>query len=138
MKIARHDFVKSIMKNKLVVLSGLVLGFTPFVALAQTGATCGTAGQTGIGKLICKIQGLLELVVPVLVTVGIIYFVWGIVSYVIADDEEAKSSGRARMMWGIVGLAVIVSMWGLVRILTETAEVNNNTSNIRLPNTPSQ
>ena len=122
------------MKNKLVVLSGLVLGFAPFVALAAVGDTCST-GE--LKDIICKVQEILEMVVPLLVTLGIIYFVWGIITYVIADDEEAKSSGRNRIIWGLVGLAVIVSMWGLVRLLTETAGVNNQTDDIDLPVLPS-
>ena len=122
------------MKNKLVVLSGLVLGFAPFVFFAAVGDTCST-GE--LKDIICMVQEILEMVVPLLVTLGIIYFVWGIITYVIADDEEAKSSGRNRIIWGLVGLAVIVSMWGLVRLLTETAGVNNQTDDIDLPVLPS-
>jgi hypothetical protein len=42
------------------------------------------------------------------------------VQFVIADDEEAKTKGRNRMIWGIIGLVVIVGMWGLVKIVKDT------------------
>jgi ABC-type thiamin/hydroxymethylpyrimidine transport system permease subunit len=50
----------------------------------------------------------------------VVYFVWGVVQYVIASDEEAKKTGRNRMIYGIIGLVVIVSMWGLVGIVRQT------------------
>jgi hypothetical protein len=127
------------MKKKLITLSGLVLSFAPVVAFAQfatgTGtSSCGTSGVVGtIDGLLCKIGSLLTAVIPVMVAVGVVYFVWGVVSYVIADDEEAKSAGRARMLWGIVGLAVIIAVWGLVGILVRTFVPDGNTGNITLP-----
>ena len=74
----------------------------------------------GISKLIATFSDLLSQLLPLLVSIGVIYFIWGVVRYVIADDEEAKQKGRDRIIFGIIGLAVIVSVWGLVGILNET------------------
>ncbi len=127
------------MKKKLVTLSGLVLGLAPVAVLAQvTGgapAKCGPGSITDLSSLLCKISELLSAVIPVLIALGIFYFVWGVVSYVIADDEEAKSSGRNRIIWGIIGLAVIISVWGLVRILTNTFGLSNK-QQIDFPTVP--
>jgi len=38
----------------------------------------------------------------------------------IADDEDAKTTGRNRMIYGIIGLVVIIGMWGLVAIVQNT------------------
>src|SRR3989344_8071852 len=108
------------MKKKLIVLSGFVLGLAPVVALAQvTGGTptvC-TGGQiTTIQGMLCKIAEILGAVLPVLIALGVIYFVWGVITYVIASDEEAKKTGRDRIIYGIIGLAVIIAVWGLVAI----------------------
>jgi hypothetical protein len=130
------------MKKKLITLSGLVLSFAPVVAFAQlqTGTNpnaCGTAGTVDtIEGLLCKIGSLLTSIIPVLVAIGVIYFVWGVVQYVIADDEEAKTAGRGRMIYGIIGLAVIVAVWGLVGILVRTFVPNQNRSNITYPTVP--
>ena len=131
------------MKKKLMVLSGLVLGLSPVIALAaNTGGTvCGASSGAGasaqitnLGDLMCKIQGLLNMVVPVLIALGVVFFVWGVIVYVVSSDEEAKKKGRDRMIWGIIGLAVIIAMWGLVNILTSTFGLqNSNTGNINLP-----
>lgn len=124
------------MKKKLITLSGLVLGLAPVAALAQVGTTTATCtGTQDITWVLCKVSQILGSIVPVLIALGIVYFVWGVISYVIADDEEAKTSGRNRIIWGIIGLAVIISVWGLVRILTNTFRVDN-TGTINLPTVP--
>lgn len=126
------------MKKKLIVLSSSVLSFMPLAALAavNTGGACtGYAGPiTDLGSLLCKIGQLLNAVVPVLIALGVVYFVWGVITYVISSDEEAKKTGRMRIIYGIIGLAVIVALWGLVGILTNTFGLQNaNTGTINLP-----
>src|SRR3989344_3068332 len=90
--------------------------FMPLVALAQTrGRTVVLDRCTGpgIGRIICRLGELLSAVIPVLVALGIVYFVWGVVQYFIASDEDAKKTGKDRIIFGIIGLAVIISVWGL-------------------------
>ncbi len=111
------------MKKKLVVLSGMVLGFAPFVALAQTPvqATC-AANQNAntIETIICRIGLIMNTIIPFLIILGVLYFIWGVITYMIASEEEAKTAGRNRIIFGIIGLAVIIGVWGLVRILNNT------------------
>jgi hypothetical protein len=127
------------MKKKLMVLSGFVLGLAPVVALAQTTGgvpTVCTAGAiTTVQGVLCKIAEIFGAVIPVLIALGVIYFIWGVISYVIASDEEAKKSGRNRMIYGIIGLAVIIAVWGLVKILTNTFGLSN-TQKINYPTVP--
>ena len=75
-----------------------------------------------------KIHSILNLTVPVILLLGIAYFVWGVVQYVIGNSEEAKKSGRTRIIYGIVGLAIIVSVWGIVGILANTFGINDVTA----------
>ena len=130
------------MKNKLVGLAGAVLSFSPVVAFAQlqTGNNpvgCGASGTVDtIPGIMCKVGEILTSAVPILVALGIVYFVYGVVTYVIADDEEAKSAGRSRIIYGIVGLAVIVAVWGLVGILVKTFVPDQNRTNITFPTVP--
>lgn len=83
--------------------------------------TCNTGD---LGGILCKIGELLNSLVPVLVALGVVYFVYGVVTYVIGDDEEAKQKGRDRIVFGIIGLAVILCVWGLARIVVRTFGVS--------------
>ncbi|MBI5139710.1 hypothetical protein HZA26_03835 [Candidatus Nomurabacteria bacterium] len=127
------------MKKKLITLSGFVMGLAPVVALAQiTGGTptkCSGGNVTTIQGLLCKIAEILNAIIPVLIALGVLYFVWGVVSYVIASDEEAKAAGKNRIIYGIIGLAVIISVWGLVAILRNTFGLSN-VQNINFPTVP--
>ena len=128
------------MKKKLIVLSGMVMSFAPFVALAapvsigKEPGSCTAAQGTGtIEALLCKILSLINAVLPVLIALGVLFFVWGVITFVIGNDEEAKTKGRNRMIYGIIGLAVIIGMWGLVNILTKTFDLNNVGGTITVP-----
>lgn len=129
------------MKKKLIVLSGFVLGLAPAVALAQistTGATSTGCDYSSVGTLfgvLCRVGQFLNAIVPVLIALGVIYFVWGVVTYVVASEEEAKKAGRDRIIYGIIGLAVIIGVWGLVNLLRNTLLLNN-TTNLQLPTLP--
>ena len=89
-----------------------------------TGATAATCSSTGLTKIICIIQNILNAIIPVLLALGVVYFVWGVVQYVIAGGEEAKKTGKDRMIYGIIGFAVIVGLWGLVNIVVNTFNLN--------------
>ena len=104
------------MKKKLMVLAGLVLGSAPLVAFAQittggstsSGCAYDSRVQGNLFGLMCRIGQFLNSIVPLLIALAVVYFVWGVVTYVIASDEEAKKTGRDRIIFGIIGLAVII------------------------------
>jgi len=76
-----------------------------------------------ITDLIVQIQGILKDIIPVIVALGVVYFVWGVVQYVIAGGEEAKTKGKDRIIYGIIGFAVIIGLWGLVNIVVKTFDL---------------
>ncbi|MEK7569645.1 MAG: hypothetical protein AAB500_02025 [Patescibacteria group bacterium] len=75
---------------------------------------------SGLSGVICRISDVLGALLPFLVALGVIYFVWGVVQYFIGDSDEAKKKGRDRIIYGLIGLAIIISVWGLVYILQDT------------------
>jgi len=128
------------MQKKLISLLSLGLVLSPVLALAQGLGTSGSSSTcsnsvSNIGDVICRIGSILNSIIPVLVVLGVVYFVWGVIQYVMASEEEAKKKGKDRMIWGIIGLVVIVGMWGLVSIITSTFGLSN-TTNVVLPTVP--
>jgi len=127
------------MKNKLIVLSGSALVFAvPMLAFAQDIGTfigCQAQREGTIEGILCKVGQILNLAIPIVITLGILYFIWGIISFVIANDEEAKKRGRDRIIYGVIGLAVIVAVWGLVYLLLDTFGIKDNAdiNNVTFP-----
>ena len=96
------------------ILALLVIA-APSIALAQTSAV------TDVNSLSAKILGLFNIASYILVALAVLFIVWNVVMYLIrGSDPAAKSAAGYNVLWGVVGLFVIVSIWGLVNILTNT------------------
>lgn len=115
------------MKKVLAVASTFAV---PFLALAQTRVN-------SIWDLFSMVNRVLNLLVPLLIAVAVVYFIWQVFQYTIAGDEEKKAAAKGQIIWGIVGIFVMVSIWGLVNILQGTfgtAGVAPGNVNNLLPN----
>lgn len=93
--------------------------FAPVVAFAQTPVR-------NIGNVFELIQRFINALIPLLIGLATLYFIYGVFTFVASKgDEDARKEGRDRMLSGIIGLAVMVSVWGLVAILTNTFGIDS-------------
>ena len=102
---------------KLSLSTSLFL--TPALVLAQN--------ADGIFKFISMIRALIEGLIPVVIGLAVLAFLWGVLKYVVAKDEDAQKEARGVMLYGIIALFVMVSVWGLVNILGDTLDLSNTT-----------
>ncbi len=64
---------------------------------------------------------LIKLVVPLLFSLAVVGFIWGIITYYLnPTNEEKRKNGKTFMLWGVIALFVMISMWGLVGVLSNT------------------
>ncbi len=55
-----------------------------------------------------------------------VLFLWGALKFILnAGEEEKRNQGKQFMLWGIIALAVMISVWGLVNIVTETFDIGD-------------
>ena len=103
----------------------LVTGAT----LAITSATSAlpALAQTAIdpeGKLAGSaepVTGFINnILIPFLLTLALLFFIYGVFKYFIqgGDDEEKRKEGKNVVMWAIIGFVAIVSIWGIVNLIT--------------------
>ena len=72
-------------------------------------------------SLIEKIKSPLNQFIALLFTLATVYFIWGIIEYIkSAGDEAALKKGKAHMIYGIIGMAVMASAFGIVAMLQES------------------
>jgi|SRR3989344_3341961 len=65
--------------------------------------------------------GVLAPLFSLLVGAGLLVFLWGVMRYVFAGhNEEQRSEGSKFMMYGVIGLLVLVGVWGFVQLLFYT------------------
>jgi uncharacterized membrane protein len=115
---------------KKIVFLSLVLSFVPSFAFAAAGATLTT--------LIKFLSDTLATgVLPLLITLAVVAFVYGIIQYFLnPDNEEKRKAGKSFMVWGIVSLFVMVSFWGIVGILQNTFLPDGSNNTIKMPKIP--
>ena len=110
------------MKKIIALTSGVLATLAvPLTALAQALNNASDLGS----KIINIINTVL---VPVLFAVAFIVFLYGAFKTFIigANSEEVKEEGKNLVLWGLIGFFVMVSIWGLVNILTGTLIFGNN------------
>jgi hypothetical protein len=72
------------------------------------------------------IGGILSPLVPFLVGLAVVIFIYGVITTIFSEGGEKKEDGKKFMFWGIIGIFVMVSMWGLVTILQNTFGFSGN------------
>ena len=92
----------------------------PFVAFA------GGAGETAdsLVDLFNKINALINAFIPFLVGIAVLIIIWGVFNYIAgAGDEEKRAQAKSFIVWGVVGVFIMLSIWGLVSILVNSIEL---------------
>ena len=60
---------------------------------------------------------------------GFFLFMWGLVMFLWNSKEgEIANEGKQHMLWGIVGMFVMVSVGGILSIVTGTFGINSSTA----------
>ena len=73
------------------------------------------------------IGGVLTPLIYLFVAGGVVYFLAGVFKYIRqASDDKEREEGRKMMLYGIIALFVMVSVWGLVRVLQGTFVLDNS------------
>lgn len=71
--------------------------------------------------LVVKIIGILDWVVVILGGFALLVFLYGVLMYIINSGDESKRKESIQyIVYGVIGLFVIISVWGLVNILSGT------------------
>ncbi|MES2087473.1 MAG: hypothetical protein V4467_00615 [Patescibacteria group bacterium] len=105
--------------------------------------------QTGtintIDLLLNRFIGIINLFIPFLIGLAVFLIIYGIFGYVSqAADEEKRKEARDFIVWGIVGIFCMLSVWGLINILYNTFNLDRSNgivtavypNNTPLPTTP--
>jgi hypothetical protein len=117
--------------KKLVYAS--IMFLFPFVTFAQG------LNFEGLTAPINGLSNVMNKIIPLIIGAAVIVFLWGVLKYVLSGSEDPGKREEARgfMIWGIAALFVMVSVWGLVRILqTTTGITNTNNSGVGFPTVP--
>ncbi|MBI2086728.1 MAG: hypothetical protein HYT69_00955 [Candidatus Zambryskibacteria bacterium] len=93
--------------KKLAKILPLALLLTPTVVAAQFSTT---------RSIIEELGDLVRYATIVIAGIALLVFFWGLVKFIfkVGGDEKAVADGRRLMIWGLIALFVMVSIWGLI------------------------
>lgn len=102
---------------KKVIAFGIA--FAPFLAFAQL-----TQGVQDVSSAFRFASSFLTSATVLLFATAFFFFLWGVFQFVrAAGDEDARKAGRDHIIYGVIGLAVMASVYGLVNFLTGSADL---------------
>lgn len=124
------------MLKKLAVLGTSAVALAPLAVFGQApqppggGTTGGTnTTLTSLDSIFNWIVQAVGALVPFMLTLAVLFFLWGLANFILAaGDESARESGRSIMIWGVIAITVMVSLWGLVALLQSLFSINTSAS----------
>lgn len=115
------------MKRIGIIVSSFAL---PAIAFAQGVST------TYIDSIFNAAQRILNTLLPLIIAAAVVWFIVVVFQYALSTDEEKKKAAKGHIIWGIIGLAVMVSVWGLVNIVAGVVGVTPGQSAVGTPGLP--
>lgn len=79
--------------------------------------------------ILTDLVGFINFLVPIIFAIAFIVFIWGVFRYFIqgAASEEQRDKGKQFVVWSLVGFFLMLSIWGIVNLLTNTLSFDDNT-----------
>ena len=119
------------MKKVLAFLPSFVVVLGPSFALA--GETLGE-----IGELFEGVSGFVsDILIPLVFALALLMFFYGVFKFLIlgGGDEGSRAEGRQLMLWALVAFVVMVSLWGIVNLISGGLGIDDENS-VTLPPAP--
>ncbi len=98
---------------KMLPVAGAAATFLPLLASAET-----------LFDTLTKVSSFVNALIGLFITAAIVVFFWGLIMYLTKAEEEG-AKGLNLMIWGVVAIFVMVSIWGIIRLLQSTFNVSS-------------
>lgn len=71
------------------------------------------------------VSEVLNPLIVLLFAIATVLFLWGVAEFIRnAPDSEGRKQGINHMIWGVVGIAIMLSVWGIMGIIADTLGVS--------------
>jgi len=95
-------------------------GFSPQSGTAELASCSAMKIKSVLDILIWLKCIIVAAIIPLIFALAFLFFLWGVLKFMMATDVKAKQEGQKLIWWGIIGLFVMVSVWGIIKILGQT------------------
>jgi hypothetical protein len=80
-----------------------------------------------VNSLVTKIMDVIVLpAVEGLFIFTFLIFIWGVVGFIRnKDDATARTEGGQHILWGVIGMFIMISAYGIIRVIANTVGVGD-------------
>ncbi len=69
-------------------------------------------------------DAIINPLISLIFALALLYFVWGIVKFIAgAENPEKRKEGTRHMIWGILGMFIMVAAWGILAFIKSSIGV---------------
>lgn len=65
-------------------------------------------------------------IIPLIFSLALVFFLWGVFKFIAASDSTKKEESKKFIFAGLIGLFVMTSLWGIIKIVSSTLGTNNS------------
>jgi hypothetical protein len=114
----KEEAINKAKKNLIWTIAGIFVILASQIIISFVTEILGGSGAGQFTSFMNQIRTTLNNVIALLFVVVTVYFAWGVIQYVRSGgDEKMLEQGKKHMIWGIVGMAIMASSWGIVAII---------------------
>ena len=64
--------------------------------------------------------------IALLFALALMFFLYGVFEFLAnSDNEEKKTKGKSHMIWGIIGITIMMGVWTILNIILNTFNLND-------------
>ncbi len=84
---------------------------------------------SGLVNIINTFGTIINSLVPIAAALALLAFFWGLAMYLFnfSGEDKDKKKGRDLMIYGILALFIMVSVWGIAQLLQSSLGISNTT-----------
>ena len=96
------------------------------------------AASTTLNGFIANVDNtIINPLILLLFALAIVYFLYGVLEFLMnQDNEEKKTAGKSHMLWGVIGIVIMLGVWSILNMILGTLNItgiNPQQGTVNLP-----
>jgi uncharacterized membrane protein YidH (DUF202 family) len=98
------------------------------------------AVSTSLNGFITNVDNMIiNPLILLLFALAVVFFLYGVLEFIMnQENEEKKTTGKSHMLWGIIGITIMLGVWFILGIILNTlgiskSEINPEQGTVNLP-----
>ncbi len=78
--------------------------------------------EASVASLMNSINNvIIDPIIYFLFALAVVYFLYGVAQFFLSpDNEEVRKASKSHMLWGVVGLVIMISVFGIMHLIVNT------------------